>query len=133
MRIFGKTVSLCVAIAVVGLLARPARAQSVAIQPWAGPHIVDSVNTFGGFVRCPAEGGACTNPFESISMCVPAAPTCSNPTAYFRDVLAGAYTYVAGATDGETWNATFTDPNGGENDFPGITFHANYQGYQNCF
>src|SRR5258708_34084850 len=32
------------------------------------PIVTSSVSTFQGFVRCPAESGACTAPFASIPM-----------------------------------------------------------------
>src|SRR5438034_5663827 len=61
-----------------------------------------SSSTFDGFVHCPAElGQQCTDPFGSIAM--------NANTAFYRDVIVGAYTGVSGATDGETWTATFTD------------------------
>ena len=85
-----------------------------------------SSSTFEGFVHCPAElGDQCTNPFGSIPM--------TNNTAFYRDVIVGALTFVSGATDGETWGATFTDPNGGVANFPGFTFHSSYNGMSNCF
>jgi hypothetical protein len=53
-------------------------------------------------------------------------------TAYFRDVIIGAYTFVSGANDGETWTAVFTSPNNTFN-FSGFTFHSNFNGQQDCF
>jgi hypothetical protein len=86
-----------------------------------------STSSFGGFVHCPAElGQQCNNPFGSIAME-------NGNTAFYRDVIIGAYTFISGATDGETWSAVFTDPNGAANNFPGFTFHSNFNGNQNCF
>ena len=85
-----------------------------------------SSSSFGGFVHCPAElGQQCTDPFGSIPM--------TGNVAFYRDVIVGAFTFISGATDGESWAATFTDPNNGAHVFPGITFFANFNGDQNCF
>jgi len=100
-----------------------------AVDPAAGRtgriHALSS-SSFDGFVHCPAElGQQCTNPFGSIPMV--------NNTAYFRDVIVGAYTSVSSATDGETWAAVFTDPAARAYNFPGFTFHSNFNGNQDCF
>jgi len=85
-----------------------------------------STGTFEGFVHCPAElGDVCTNPFGSIFM--------TNNTAFYRDVIVGALTFVSGATDGESWSAVFTDPNGTALNFSGFTFHSTFNGMSNCF
>jgi hypothetical protein len=84
-----------------------------------------STSSFLGFVRCPAERGACTDPFSSIPM--------ENNTAYFRDVIVGALTFISGASDGEVWSATFTDPRNTPTTFGNIQFLANYNSQQNCF
>jgi len=86
-----------------------------------------STSSFDGFVHCPAElGDQCTNPFGSIAMV-------NGNTAFYRDVIVGAFTFISGATDGESWGAVFTDPKGAQNNFPQITFHSTFNGQQNCF
>lgn len=54
-------------------------------------------------------------------------------TAYFRDVLAGGQTYISGATDGETWTANATLPDGSTVNWNVITFYRNYGNSSNCF
>jgi hypothetical protein len=88
-----------------------------------------STSSFLGFVRCPAERGACTDPWASVPMDT----IDSTDTAYFRDVVVGALTFISGASDGETWGATFTDPKNTPFTFGNIQFLANYNGQQNCF
>jgi len=111
----------------IGILMRPVDAASAKRAPIRAPIQALSSTAFEGFVRCPAELGAqCTNPFGSIAM--------DNNTAYYRDVIVGAYTFVSGATDGENWSAIFTDPNNFQHNFaPGFTFHSSFNGNQNCF
>ena len=110
----------------VGILMRPA-ATSSATRPVHSLVSALSSESFLGFVRCPAElGDQCTNPFGSIAM--------DNNTAYYRDVIVGAYTFISGASDGENWSAVFTDPQGTRNDFaPGFTFHSNFNADHDCF
>lgn len=57
----------------------------------------------------------------------------TNATAYFRDVLAGAKTYIYGATDGETWTVDAQLSDGSTIKWPVVTFYANYGGSSNCF
>lgn len=57
----------------------------------------------------------------------------TNAAAYFRDVLAGAATYITGATNGETWTADAQRPDGLTITWPTITFYSSYQGQSNCF
>src|SRR5882724_1853275 len=110
----------------VGILMRSATAAN-AKRPVRALTNALSSTSFDGFVRCPAElGDQCTNPFGSIAM--------ENNTAYYRDVIVGAYTSISGASDGENWSAVFTDPNGIRNDFaPGFTFHSDFNGDHDCF
>lgn len=92
------------------------------------PVVTSSVSSFQGFVRCPAESGACTDPFASIPM------DNGGTMAFYRDVLVGAYTFISGATDGEIWSSTFTPPAPGlPIVFGNIQFFANLNGQQNCF
>ncbi len=104
-----------------------ARMKMRAVQSTRGGRIrPQSVSTFDGFVHCPAELGAqCTDPFGSI-------PMVAN-TAFYRDVLVGALTFISSATDGETWSATFTNPKGTALNFPGFTFHSTFNGQSDCF
>src|SRR5438132_1946743 len=85
-----------------------------------------STSSFQGFVHCPAElHEQCTDPFGSIPM--------DANTAYFRDVIIGAWTSISNATNGETWGATFTDPKTTAHVFPTVTFYSSYAGQQDCF
>src|SRR5262245_13592795 len=98
-----------------------------AVQSGSPPGRIHALSneTFQGFVHCPAElGPQCTNPFGSIPMV--------DNKAYFRDVIIGAYTFISGASDGESWTATFTSPSNTFN-FSGFTFHSNFNGQQDCF
>lgn len=56
-----------------------------------------------------------------------------NATAYFRDVLAGAITYISGATDGETWNIEILYPEGTSQTLSPLIFYQSYDGYSDCF
>jgi hypothetical protein len=86
-----------------------------------------STSSFEGFVHCPAElGTQCQDPFGSI-------PMVNGNTAFYRDVIVGALTFISGAADGESWAATFTDPNNVQNNFSPITFHSTFNGQNDCF
>ena len=54
-------------------------------------------------------------------------------TAYYRDVLAGAETYISNATDGETWHADAILPDGSTIRWGQLTFRSSYSGHENCF
>jgi hypothetical protein len=56
-----------------------------------------------------------------------------NATAYFRDVLVGAITYISGATDVETWNIEILYPEGTSQILSPVVFYQSYDGYSNCF
>ena len=54
-------------------------------------------------------------------------------TAYYRDVLAGAETYISNATDGETWYADAILPDGSTIIWDNLTFRSSNGDQQNCF
>lgn len=55
-------------------------------------------------------------------------------TAYFRDFFAAGETFSSGANDGDTLEATATDPNGSPvGTWAPIVFHSSYNGQQNCW
>jgi hypothetical protein len=79
-----------------------------------------STNSFVGWMRYPAEER------EWLYM--------SEATAYGRDVHFAGRTLARGATNGETWTATSTSPDGSTTITHGVvTFYDNYNGYYNCF
>lgn len=88
-------------------------------QQWGSRFTIMSSNTLGPLYRYPAEEK------EWLLM--------ENAIAYFRDVLAGAVTYISGATDGETLTADEQRPDGSTIAWPILTFYSSYQGLANCF
>ncbi|HET9225336.1 MAG TPA: hypothetical protein VFR31_01600 [Thermoanaerobaculia bacterium] len=76
-------------------------------------------SSFSGWIRYPAESRQWT--------------TMSSATAYFRDVFVGGQTYISGAADGDSWQASAVRPDGQTRNWSSVTFHASYGGNQNCF
>ena len=88
-----------------------------------GP-VFKSANNFMELVRCPA--GDSNNPdCNDILKWVPL----QSATAYYRDVIIAAVTTVTGATDGETWSVTFTQPAGNTIFIGPVSYSAS----TNCF
>jgi hypothetical protein len=76
-------------------------------------------SSFSRWIRYPAE----TRQFESMPLA----------TAYFRDVFVGGETYMSGAVDGDSWQASVVRPDGQTINWSPVTFHATYGTDQDCF
>jgi hypothetical protein len=88
----------------------------------AGPNgfALAASNTFEGFFRFPAE----------VRQFI---PMDSGNTAYFRDVFVGGETFTDGANDEDSISATIMGPGGPVEQFSPFTFHASFNGQQNCW
>ncbi len=96
----------------------------------AGTHAAaaDPTFYFDSFVRWPSENGDLPDPWFAINME-------NGNTAYYRDVLIGARTYLT-ATPGVTseyWDAVFTAPDTSTFIFSPVTYYASWSGLQHCF
>lgn len=76
-------------------------------------------SSFSGWIRYPAKA----REWRTMTLA----------TAYFRDVFVGGETYISGAADGDTWQASAVRPDGQTLNWSPVTFHASYGGNQDCF